>query len=102
MWDLIGKAAVALVAARLGWSVLKGLYGSFLAAALGLNLKVKKTGEWAGEARGSGGASRGNGGIKERVGEAREVGHGSGQVRPRGIGTGLVNVCRRTGKWDSL
>nr|XP_027222549.1 very-long-chain 3-oxoacyl-CoA reductase-like [Penaeus vannamei] len=47
MWDLIGKAAVALVAARLGWSVLKGLYGSFLAAALGLNLKVKKTGEWA-------------------------------------------------------
>lgn len=50
MWELIGKAAVALVAARLGWSVLKGLYGSFLAAALGLNLRVKKTGEWAGEA----------------------------------------------------
>lgn len=47
MWELIGKAAVALVAARLGWSVLKGLYGSFLAAALGLNLRVKKTGEWA-------------------------------------------------------
>ncbi|XP_042857210.1 very-long-chain 3-oxoacyl-CoA reductase-like [Penaeus japonicus] len=47
MWELIGKAAVALVAARLGLSILKGIYGSFLAAALGLNLKVKKTGEWA-------------------------------------------------------
>lgn len=76
MWELIGKAAVALVAARLGWSVLKGLYGSFLAAALGLNLRVKKTGEWAGEAgeagseQGKRGVSRDSGEVKGRAGAA--------------------------------
>lgn len=47
MWDIIGKFAVAFVAAKLGWSLLKGIYGSFLASALGLNLNLKKTGEWA-------------------------------------------------------
>jgi len=47
MWEVIGKVAVAFIATRLGWSLIRGLYGSFIAATLGLNLKPKKTGEWA-------------------------------------------------------
>lgn len=88
MWELIGKAAVALVAARLGLSILKGIYGSFLAAALGLNLKVKKTGEWAGKAKGSGRLGNGLVGAKESVvwregsGGKGSGSRESGQVRP--------------------
>ncbi|XP_050708807.1 very-long-chain 3-oxoacyl-CoA reductase-like [Eriocheir sinensis] len=47
MWELVGKAAVALVACRLGWSLVKGIYGCFLASILALNVNLKKTGEWA-------------------------------------------------------
>ncbi|XP_045614631.2 very-long-chain 3-oxoacyl-CoA reductase [Procambarus clarkii] len=47
MWELVGKLAVVLFVARIGWSLLKGIYGSFLGAALRLNLNLKKTGEWA-------------------------------------------------------
>ncbi|KAK7072530.1 hypothetical protein SK128_028240 [Halocaridina rubra] len=47
MWDLIGKISVAFIVTRFTWSLLKGIYGSFLASALGLNLNLKKTGEWA-------------------------------------------------------
>ncbi|XP_069937667.1 very-long-chain 3-oxoacyl-CoA reductase [Cherax quadricarinatus] len=47
MWEFIGKVAVALFIARIGWSLLKGVFGSFLAAAIRLNIDVKKTGEWA-------------------------------------------------------
>ncbi|XP_066986346.1 very-long-chain 3-oxoacyl-CoA reductase-like [Macrobrachium rosenbergii] len=47
MWEAIGKLSVAFLVLRFGWSLLKGVYGSFIAAALGLNLNVKKTGEWA-------------------------------------------------------
>ncbi|XP_068223698.1 very-long-chain 3-oxoacyl-CoA reductase [Palaemon carinicauda] len=47
MWEAIGKLSLAYIALRFAWSLLKGLYGSFVAAALGLNLNVKKTGEWA-------------------------------------------------------
>ncbi|XP_076061698.1 hydroxysteroid 17-beta dehydrogenase 12 spidey isoform X2 [Oratosquilla oratoria] len=47
MWELIGRVAVAFVLVKVGWSIVKGLYGSFLAAALGLNIDVKKMGKWA-------------------------------------------------------
>ena len=49
MWQAVGKVAVAVVITRLLWSLIKGIYGSFLAAFLGLNVNLKKTGEWAGK-----------------------------------------------------
>lgn len=47
MWEAVGKLAVVLVASRLLWSLIKGIYGSFLASVIGLNVNLKKTGEWA-------------------------------------------------------
>lgn len=47
MWEAVGKLAVAVVAVRVLWSVAKGVYGCFLASILGLNVNLKKTGEWA-------------------------------------------------------
>jgi len=47
MWAIIGQLAVAYLGARVGFSLLKGLYSSFLAASLGLNLNLKKQGQWA-------------------------------------------------------
>ncbi|KAK8375271.1 hypothetical protein O3P69_020325 [Scylla paramamosain] len=47
MWEAVGKAAVAVVAARVLWSVIKGIYGCFIASLLGLNVNLKKLGDWA-------------------------------------------------------
>lgn len=47
MWELIGQLTVAYLAARVGFSFLKGIYSSFLAASLGLGFNLKKQGEWA-------------------------------------------------------
>lgn len=49
MWEVVGKVAVAVVVGRLLWSLLKGLWGTFLASVVGLNLSIKKTGQWASE-----------------------------------------------------
>ncbi|XP_045119330.1 very-long-chain 3-oxoacyl-CoA reductase-like [Portunus trituberculatus] len=47
MWEAVGKAAVAVVVARVLWSLIKGIYGCFLASIIGLSVNLKKTGEWA-------------------------------------------------------
>ncbi|CAL4178487.1 unnamed protein product [Meganyctiphanes norvegica] len=47
MWEVIGQLAVAYLVARIGFSALKGYYSSFLAAVFGLNLNLKKQGQWA-------------------------------------------------------
>ncbi|MCL4138810.1 UNVERIFIED_CONTAM: hypothetical protein GTU68_065217 [Idotea baltica] len=47
MWEIIGKFFVTLLFSAIGWSIVKGLYGSFIASALGLSINFKKTGKWA-------------------------------------------------------
>lgn len=47
MWEVIGKLTVVYLAARVGYSFLKGIYSSFVAASLGLGVNLKKQGEWA-------------------------------------------------------
>ena len=48
MWDLVGKITVSIFAARIGYSFLKGIYGSFLGSLLGLSTNFRKLGKWAG------------------------------------------------------
>lgn len=49
MWELIGKIAVGSLLVRIGWMILKGLYGSFIGSVIGLNTNLKKMGKWAGK-----------------------------------------------------
>ncbi|KAK3874766.1 hypothetical protein Pcinc_020328 [Petrolisthes cinctipes] len=47
MWEVVGKVAVVAVVGRLLWSLVKGLWGTFLASVVGFNINIKKTGQWA-------------------------------------------------------
>ena len=49
MWDLIGKITAFVLVSKFMYSILKGLYGSFLGAMIGMNINLKKTGKWAGK-----------------------------------------------------